>query len=211
MLTIRMYEERDFPALCALFLRAVKETASADYSPRQIAAWAQVDEARWRQKLAASRVLVAINDASPVGFITAVDDYIDLLFVSPDYSRQGVASALLNTLLRQLPERAYRVEASITAKPFFARHGFTVIQPQEVTARGERFLNYLMRRQIDPHTARDRYARMRLPQSARRAFARSFYKEKAHSLRSGPVLSYFAGMDFSSSVNSVQYWPTLSI
>ncbi|HDV6336121.1 TPA: GNAT family N-acetyltransferase, partial [Klebsiella michiganensis] len=113
-----MYEEGDFPALCALFLRAVKETASADYSPRQIAAWAQVDEARWRQKLAASRVLVAINDASPVGFITAVDDYIDLLFVSPDYSRQGVASALLNTLLRQLPERAYTVEASITAKPF---------------------------------------------------------------------------------------------
>ena len=148
MLTIRMYEERDFPALCALFLRAVKETASADYSPRQIAAWAQVDEERWRQKLAASRVLVAINDASPVGFITAVDDYIDLLFVSPDYSRQGVASALLNTLLRQLPERVYTVDASITAKPFFARHGFTVIQPQEVEARGERFLNYLMRRQI---------------------------------------------------------------
>ena len=148
MLTIRMYEERDFPALCALFLRAVKETASADYSPRQIAAWAQVDEERWRQKLAAARVLVAINDASPVGFITAVDDYIDLLFVSPDYSRQGVASALLNTLLRQLPERIYTVEASITAKPFFARHGFTVIQPQEVEARGERFLNYLMRRQI---------------------------------------------------------------
>lgn len=148
MLTIRMYEERDFPALCALFLRAVKETASADYSPRQIAAWAQVDEERWRQKLAASRVLIAIKDASPVGFITAVDDYIDLLFVSPDYSRQGVASALLNTLLRQLPERIYTVEASITAKPFFARHGFTVIQPQEVEARGERFLNYLMRRQI---------------------------------------------------------------
>lgn len=118
MLTIRMYEEGDFPALCSLFLRAVKETASADYSPRQIAAWAQVDEERWRQKLAASRVLVAINDASPVGFITAVDDYIDLLFVSPDYSRQGVASALLNTLLRQLPERIYTVEASITAKPF---------------------------------------------------------------------------------------------
>lgn len=91
MLTIRMYEERDFPALCALFLRAVKETASADYSPRQIAAWAQVDEERWRQKLAASCVLIAIKDASPVGFITAVDDYIDLLFVSPDYSRQGAA------------------------------------------------------------------------------------------------------------------------
>ena len=147
---IRPYEERDFATLCAIFLRAIKETASADYSPRQIAAWAQVDEARWRQKIAASRVLVAVKEASPVGFITAVDDYIDLLFVSPDYSRQGVASALLNTLLRQLPERVYTVEARITAKPFFARHGFTVMQPQEVTARGEQFLNYLMRRQIDP-------------------------------------------------------------
>jgi hypothetical protein len=31
-----MYEERDFPALCALFLRAVKETASADYSPGKL-------------------------------------------------------------------------------------------------------------------------------------------------------------------------------
>ncbi|WP_442604653.1 GNAT family N-acetyltransferase, partial [Proteus mirabilis] len=109
---IRPYEEHDFAALCVIFLRAIKETASADYSPRQIAAWAQVDEAHWRQKLAASCVLVAINDASPVGFITAVDDYIDLLFVSPDHSRQGVASALLNTLLRQLPERVYTVEAS---------------------------------------------------------------------------------------------------
>jgi putative acetyltransferase len=75
-----------------------------------------------------------------------VDDYIDLLFVSPDHSRRGVASALLNTLLTLLPERVFTVEASITAKPFFARHGFTVIKQQEVEARGERFVNYRMRR-----------------------------------------------------------------
>ena len=148
MLKIRTYEEGDFPELCTLFLRAIKETASADYSPRQIAAWAQIDEARWRQKLAASRVLVAIKATLPVGFITALDDNIDLLFVSPDHSRQGVASALLNTLLMLLPERIFTVEASITARPFFAHHGFTVIKQQEVEARGERFVNYRMRRQI---------------------------------------------------------------
>lgn len=142
---IRPYGERDFATLCAIFLRAIKETASADYSPRQIAAWAQVDEARWRQKIAASRVLVAVKEASPVGFITTVDDYIDLLFVSPDYSRQGIASALL----KRRPERVLTVEASITAKPFFERHGFSVIEQQQVEARGERFLNYRMRREID--------------------------------------------------------------
>lgn len=148
MLKIRAYEDGDFPVLCTLFLRAIKETASADYSPRQIAAWAQIDEERWRQKLAASRVLVAINDALPVVFMTAVDDYIDLLFVCPDHSRQGVASALLNTLLMQLPERVYTVEASMTAKPFFEHHGFMVMKQQEVEVRGERFVNYRMRRQI---------------------------------------------------------------
>lgn len=146
---IRPYGERDFATLCAIFLRAIKETASADYSPRQIAAWAQVDEARWRQKIAASRVLVAVKEASPVGFITTVDDYIDLLFVSPDYSRQGIASALLNALFIRRPERVLTVEASITAKPFFERHGFSVIEQQQVEARGERFLNYRMRREID--------------------------------------------------------------
>lgn len=148
MLKIRSYEERDFPVLCTIFLRAVKETASADYSPRQIAAWAQVDEVRWRQKIAASRVLVAVKETSPVGFITAVGDYIDLLFISPDYNRQGMASALLNALLIQLPERVLTVEASITAMPFFARHGFCVVEEQMVEARGEQFLNYRMQRQI---------------------------------------------------------------
>ena len=146
MLKIRAYEQHDFPTLCNIFLRAIKETASADYSVRQIAAWAQVDEERWRQKIAASRVIVAEKDTVLVGFITAVDDYIDLLFVSPDHSRQGVASALLKALLLQHPERVFTVEASITAKPFFERHGFHVIEQQQVEARGERFLNYRMRR-----------------------------------------------------------------
>ena len=148
MLKIRPYEAHDFSALCAIFLQAVKETASADYSSQQIAAWAQVDEVRWRQKITTSQVLVAVKNESPVGFITAVDDYIDLLFVSPDYSRQGVASTLLNALFIQFPERIWTVEASITAKPCFERHGFSVVAKQVVEARGECFLNYLMRRQI---------------------------------------------------------------
>nr|VUD35133.1 acetyltransferase YafP [Raoultella sp. NCTC 9187] len=42
MLQIRDYQDDDFSALCAIFLRAIRQTASRDYSPRQIAAWAQV-------------------------------------------------------------------------------------------------------------------------------------------------------------------------
>ena len=79
---IRPYHDSDLPLLCQIFLRAVRETASRDYTPAQIAAWAQVDETRWRQKLADSIGLVAEVEHQPVGFITAIGTHIDLLFVS---------------------------------------------------------------------------------------------------------------------------------
>ncbi|WP_393947729.1 GNAT family N-acetyltransferase [Kluyvera intermedia] len=141
---IRSYRESDFPALCQIFLRAVRETASQHYSPSQIAAWAQVDEARWQQKMVESQVLVATVNERPVGFITVIGDYIDLLFVAPEFSRQGVASALLNALFVQIPTGTLTVEASITARPCFERHGFVVVAEQEVQARGETFVNYRM-------------------------------------------------------------------
>lgn len=43
-------------------------TASQHYSPQQIAAWAQIDESRWKEKLAKSQVRVAVINAQPVWF-----------------------------------------------------------------------------------------------------------------------------------------------
>ncbi|MGG7798365.1 GNAT family N-acetyltransferase [Klebsiella aerogenes] len=144
MLTIRAYVEEDFPALCAIFLRAVKETASRDYSPAQIAAWAQVDESRWRQKFAHSQVLVAVIDNQPVGFITVDNDYIDLFFVSPDYTRRGIGHALIGGVCASLPGKILSVDASITARSSFLRQGFRVVAEQRVESRGEWFTNYRM-------------------------------------------------------------------
>ena len=126
------------------FLRAVKETASRDYSPAQIAAWAQVDESRWRQKLADSQVLVAVIDNQPVGFITVVNDYIDLFFVSPDYTRRGIGHALIGAVCASLPGKILSVDASITARSSFLRQGFRVVAEQRVESRGEWFTNYRM-------------------------------------------------------------------
>ena len=144
MMQIRAYCDDDFSALCRIFQRAVREIASQHYSPAQINAWAQVDDARWRQKMADSLVLVATVDETPVGFVTAVERYIDLLFVDPSYARQGVASALLNALFARVPTGALTVESSITAKACFERLGFVGLAEQEVEARGETFVNYRM-------------------------------------------------------------------
>ncbi|MCH4748299.1 hypothetical protein MMN50_23100, partial [Escherichia coli] len=60
---IRDYQPGDFQQLCAIFIRAVTMTASQHYSPQQIAAWAQIDESRWKEKLAKSQVRVAVINA----------------------------------------------------------------------------------------------------------------------------------------------------
>lgn len=139
---LREYQDRDFQQLCAIFLRAVTITARQHYSAAQITAWAQVDETRWNTKLAQSQVRVAVINSQPVGFITRIDRYIDMLFIDPDYNRQGIASALLNPWI--MSESELTVDASITAKPFFERHGFQVLKQQRVACRGEWLTNFHM-------------------------------------------------------------------
>ena len=116
--------------------------SSQHYSPQQIA-WAQIDESRWKEKLAKSQVRVAVINAQPVGFITCVERYIDMLFVDPEYTRRGVACALLKPLIKS--ESELTVDASITAKPFFERYGFQTVKQQRVECRGTWFTNFYMR------------------------------------------------------------------
>lgn len=144
-MNIRKYKESDFFALCEIFQRAVKETARRDYSAQQVAAWAQIDEASWRQKLATSEVQVAVVDGLPVGFISVVGNYIDLLFVAPEFNGQGIARRLLKPWI--VRGNVLTVDASITAKPFFERQGFLVVARQNVECRGEWFINYRMQYQ----------------------------------------------------------------
>lgn len=140
---IRDYQSGDFQQLCAIFIRAVTMTASQHYSPQQIAAWAQIDESRWKEKLVQSQGRVAVINAQLVGFITCIEHYIDMLFVDPEYTRCGVASALLKPFIKS--ESELTVDASITAKPFFERYGFQVVKQQRVECRGAWFTNFYMR------------------------------------------------------------------
>ncbi|TWB55078.1 hypothetical protein FBZ98_103473 [Rhizobium sp. ERR 922] len=43
--SVRPYEPDDAEATIDIFLRAIREVASKDYNPAQIAAWAKIDDA----------------------------------------------------------------------------------------------------------------------------------------------------------------------
>ncbi|XNM82575.1 GNAT family N-acetyltransferase [Escherichia coli] len=118
-------------------------TASQHYPPQQIAAWAQIDESRWKENSRNRKCGLRSLMRKLVGFITCVEHYIDMLFVDPEYTRRGVASALLKPLIKS--ESELTVDASITAKPFFERYGFQTVKQQRVGCRGEWSINFYMR------------------------------------------------------------------
>jgi putative acetyltransferase len=152
---VRPRMDDDAPALVEIFRRSIREVASRHYRPAQIEAWVRfADEtAAWHQRMRSRQVWVAETDGKPLGFIQfEPPDHIDLTYVHPEHQRCGVASALVATVesaARANGVAALLVEASITSRPFFAARGFEIIAPQIVTARGQDFLNYRMRKKLD--------------------------------------------------------------
>ena len=152
--TLRRYAPHDAAATLRCFQRAVRETASRDYDPSQIASWApsDVDVDKWGSRRATAETWIAERDGQVVGFAdVGADGYIDMMFVDPDAARSGVASALLRHLVSLVRSRGgaqLNVNASITARPLFEHHGFTVAAEQRVERNGSVLTNYRMLRDL---------------------------------------------------------------
>ena len=120
---------------------------AADYSPAQLDAWASgdVDEAAWDRSFQSHRTLVAVIQDKIAGFGDMdPDGYLDRLYVHKDHQRQGIATAICDALEQGCDAPRFTTHASITARPFFARRGYTVLRPQVVERRGVLLCNYVM-------------------------------------------------------------------
>jgi putative acetyltransferase len=156
MLTIDNYHPNDAAALMRLFHETVHATCAADYAPEQLAAWSPASNQNieiWSARLAMKRPFVARLGLEAVGFIELeADGHIDCLYVHHRFQRQGVATRLLMHAISQARERSLPrlyVEASITALPFFVRHGFSTLRAQEVERGGQRLKNFAMERFLE--------------------------------------------------------------
>ena len=153
-LQLRSFRPEDAETCLALFRDCVHRVNSRDYDPDQIQAWASptIDLERWRARFDDRFAYVATEDGCIVGFTDMTrDGHLDRLFVSADHQGRGIARRLVEILLRAAFDHSIEeitTDASITAKPFFERMGFSVVREQSVECRGVWMTNYRMRRAI---------------------------------------------------------------
>ncbi|MBV9518280.1 MAG: GNAT family N-acetyltransferase [Hyphomicrobiales bacterium] len=148
MLSVRSYDPTDLDAVIEIFLGAIREVASKDYNSAQINAWAQVNRAAWAKRRLSRPTWVALLGRAPVGFTDLeADGHLDMMFVHPAHQGVGVASLLLETVEAAAKGHGLSrlfTEASITAKPFFEKRGFSIEASQRVSKRGQVLVNFRM-------------------------------------------------------------------
>lgn len=148
---VRAYAEAgDLDALVELFTTTVHAVCARDYTPEQLHAWAPrpplVDF--WRARLSTGRVRVAVaEDGRRLGFARLEGDDFDMLYVAAEAQGRGVGGALFDDLRRHaraLGQTRWTTHASHTARPFFERRGFTVIEECRHVVRGVALSNWSM-------------------------------------------------------------------
>lgn len=124
-------------------------TASADYTPDQIAVWARLrDIAAWDASMRRRQSYVAVVNDQVAGFSDVNEDgYIDMMYVDPEFARQGLARELitfLEKLARSYGAKQLSANVSITARAFFESVSFAVAAEQHPVVNGVVLTNFRM-------------------------------------------------------------------
>lgn len=151
---IRRFRPGDEAALFQVYFTAIHEIASRDYSPEQVQAWApaDLDVALWGDRVQAIRPFVVELGGEIVGYADVQPDgYVDHFFVSGAHPRRGIGTRLMARIheeARFLGLTELRSDVSTTAEPFFALHGFKVVERRFPVRRGVPLQNALMRKAL---------------------------------------------------------------
>lgn len=138
-----------------LFYNTVHSVNAKDYNTDQLNKWAPeaIDKKKWEERLSNNVCLVTFHKDKIVGFGELSEEgRIDTMFVHKNFQGKKIASRILEELTGYAFDhdlRTLTTEASITAKPFFERHGFKVVKVQKNHYNKTVFINYKMKKNIE--------------------------------------------------------------
>jgi putative acetyltransferase len=153
-LALRPFLPADAPLLREIFRDSIEELTSDDYTEAQQEAWASVadDVKEFRNKLSGQLTLVATLEGSPVGF-AAIEgkDKIDMLYVHPAATGQGVGAMLIDALEKLAGSRGtarLTVDASDSARGFFEKRGYVAQRRNSISIGDEWLANTTLQKQL---------------------------------------------------------------
>ena len=151
---LRPFLPQDTPLLAEIVRASVEQLTEDDYTPAQQDAWASEadDLESFAERLGKHLALIATMDGSPVGFITLdAPTNIGLFYVHPAVAGHGAGRMLYDAVEKSSASRGtphLMVDASDTARDFFAHRGFTPEQRNTVSVGNEWLSNTTMKKQF---------------------------------------------------------------
>jgi len=128
-LQIRKYMPDNFAPVTRLWRRA-REVSLPEF--QRIKGYLfEMDCAYFREHVLPNNdVWVALMDGRPVALMAIKNDFIDLLYVDPDFWRIGIGRALLAHARRLSPERLwlFTLQINLNARAFYEKNGFTAVK-----------------------------------------------------------------------------------
>lgn len=150
-LGIRRLAAQDIPEMRKLFRATVLTVNSKDYTKEEVEDWASCGDSveHWKELLAKNDYIGALDGQGGIVSFSSMnaEGYLHSMFVHKDWQGKGVATLLLSEvekIARRYGVHKISVEVSVTARPFFEKHGYKVVKEQKAKANRLYLTNYVM-------------------------------------------------------------------
>jgi GNAT superfamily N-acetyltransferase len=127
--SIREFCEDDFETVTRLW-RAAREFAFPDFQCEKGHTFAEDCDYFRNVILQNNDIWVAELDGRVAGFLAIAGDFVDQLFVHPDFQGRGVGGDLLNHAKHLSPEHLflYTFQVNVNGRAFYEKNGFVAVR-----------------------------------------------------------------------------------
>jgi len=154
-ISIRDYKPEDVQFLASIYYNTIHQINIQHYTEEQVNVWAptsSLETEGWAKKFTRTKPIIAIVDDEIVGFAEfEPNGHIDCLYCHHKWIGKGAGSALMKEIFKRAKnDHIHHIfsEVSITAKPFFEKHGFRVVTEQTIVRKAIELTNFKMERTI---------------------------------------------------------------
>lgn len=122
---IREYRDEDFDSVTILW-RVSREKAMPEFQRSKGHFFYEDQNYFQNHILKDNKVWVLELENHPIAFMAMKNEFIDQLYVHPDYWRKGIGNLLLQHAHKQSPEHLwlYTLQVNTNARAFYEKNGF---------------------------------------------------------------------------------------